>query len=242
MVVELTRDQYVDFCSIINKIGYITPDLDIQHSELCQRSGGNTYNVNIDFTSIHPDLNFGLINIPVKYPMMKCLMDSTSDKYIIDVLEDKKAYIITDTISDIEMPIPDFSNFTTKYDSSLKMDMDKYPKLFKVVLDKTLIKKLNNFVRILNADMINIEIVNSEGTITISSKSKTSTVKLLNGFETNIKNFKTDINMDCFKNSVGDEVVMTAYKKTELACIVDVQTELSGCPVSYKQNRKGVYK
>lgn len=241
LMVELTKEQYTNFCSALNRLGYITTDLDIKHSEICQRSGDNTYNINVDFTSIHPDLNFGIINLPVKYPLLKALMDSTSDKYVIDVLEDRRAYIVTDTISDIEMSIPDFTNFTTKYDDSLKVDLTQYTKLFSINLDKTLIKKLNNFVRILEADNISIEIINKEGKINVVSKSKTSTVKLVSGFETNIDNFKTDINMECFKQSVGDECLITAYKRSNTACYVDIQTELFGCKVSYKQNRKGVY-
>ena len=240
-MVELNREQYLNLCSIINKVGYITSDVDIRHSEICQRSGDNTYNINVDFTPIHPDLNFGIVNIPVKHPLLKALMDSTSDHYIIDILKDKSAYIITDTISDIEIAIPDFTNFTTKYDDSLKLDLSQYDILFNVKLDKTLIKKLNNFVRILDADSVNILISDSEGKIDIVSKSKTSTIKLISGFETNVKNFKTDINMECFKQSVGDECVITAYKRSNSACYVDIQTELSGCKVSYKQNRKGVY-
>lgn len=240
-MVELNREEYLKLCSIINKIGYVTTDMDVRHSEMSQRSGDNTYNININFTPIHPDMNFGIINIPVKYPLLKALMDSTSEKYIIDTLKDKKAYIITDTISDIELAIPDFTNFTTKYDDSLKVDLTQYEKLFTLNLDKTLIKKLNNFVRILEADNVTIDITNKEAKVNIISKSKTSTVKLISGFETNIDNFKTNINMECFKQSVGDECIITAYKRSNTACYVDIQTELSGCKVSYKQNRKGVY-
>jgi hypothetical protein len=241
-MVELTKDKYTDLCAIINKISYITTDMDMRHSEMSQRSGDNTYNINIDFTPIHSDLNLGIINIPTKYPLLKSLMDTTSEKYIIDTLKDKNSYIITDTISDIELAIPDFTNFTTKYDESLKIDLNQNDKIFTVNLDKTLIKKLNNFVRILGAETVNIDITNGEGKINISSKSKVSTVKLISGFETNVDNFKTDINMECFKMSVGDECVITAYKRSKTACYVDIQTELSGCKVSYKQNRQGIFK
>lgn len=238
-MVEMTKEQYTKFCTIVNKLSYLTPDIQIINSEICQRSDNKTYNIQVNFNKLGTTIdNFGIIGLGVKFPLFKTLLDSSSDKFIIDTVGNK--YVVTDTISDIEITIPDFTTFTTKYDSSLKLDLSKYELIAKVFLDKTLIKKLNNFTRILDADTIDIAINDNKLVVNISSKSKTQTAKLIAiDVNSTVSNFLTTIDTECFKQSVGESCTISIYKKSNMVCIVDISTELCECDVSYKQVRKG---
>ena len=236
-MVEMTKEQYTNLCNIINKLSYVTPDVQIINSEVCQRSATNTYNIYADFKQLGIEIdNFGIIGLTVKFPLFKTLLDSTSDKFILDKQDNK--YIVTDTISDIEITIPDFTNFTTRYDDKLKVDLNSYAFIASVELDKTLIKKLNNFTRILSADTINIDIKDKKLTVNIMSKSKTQTAKLCS-VDVDSSNYSTTVDVECFKQSLGDSCTISLYKKSEMACIVEIKTNLYGCDVSYKQVRKG---
>ena len=236
-MVEMTKEQYTNLCNIINKLSYITPDIQIINSEICQRSGNKTYNIQADFRQLGIEIDsFGIIGLNIKLPLFKTLLDSTSDKFILDTQNNK--YIVTDTISDVELTVPDFTNFTTKYDDKLKVDLNSYMFIASVELDKTLIKKLNNFTRILSADTINIDIKDKKLTVNIMSKSKTQTAKLCS-VDVDSSNYSTTIDAECFKQSLGDSCTINLYKKSDKVCIAEIKTNLYGCDASYKQVRKG---
>ena len=233
---RFTNEEYDKLCDILNKLSYITPDLQIVNSKISQLGADTAYNIGVDLTNLSKDsINFGVTNLQVKFPLLKMMKNTTSD--YIEIIEDNKKYIVTDGISDIEMVVPDFSSLNTKYNDSLRDDLSKYPKILSFDLDKTLIKKLNESVRILAADNISVKVEDHKAKLVIVSKAKTSNMNLLSEIDSNLEKFETTINDECFKNSVGDSVHIDVYKKSNSVVIVCIRTELDGFKVEYLQMR-----
>ncbi len=233
---KFNKEAFDKFCNILNKLSSITPDLQIVNSKISQIGSDTSYNIYVDMTNlIKESINFGITNLDSKFPILKMMKNTTSD--YIEVIEDNKKYIITDGISDIEMVIPDFSALNTKYNDALRQDLSKYPKLISVDFDKTLIKKLNESVRILGADNVGVKVENNKAKFVIVSKAKTSTMNLVSEVDCNIPNFETSINDECFKNAIGDEVHIDIYKKTSTVSIISIETNVDGCYVNYRQMR-----
>lgn len=233
---KFNKDEFDRFCDILNKLSSITPDLQIVNSNILQLGADTSYNINVDMSGLIKDqINFGITNLGTKFPILKMMKNTTSD--YIEIIEDNKRYIVTDGISDIEMTIPDFSALNTRYNDALKHDLSKYPKVLSIDFDKTLIKKLNESVRILGADNVEVKIKDNKAKFMITSKAKTSTMNLISNIDSTIDNFETSINDECFKTAIGDEVHIDIYKKTSVVSIISIETNLDGCYANYRQMR-----
>ena len=233
---RFNKDSFDKFCNVLSKLSSITPDLQIVNSKISQIGADTSYNIYVDMSNlIKEPINFGITNLDSKFPILKMMKNTTSD--YVDIIEDNKKYVITDGISDIEMVIPDFSALTTKYNDSLRQDIDKYPKLITVDFDKMIIKKLNESVRILGADNVGVKADENKAKFVIVSKAKTSTMNLLSGVDCSIPIFETTINDECFKNAIGDDVHIDIYKKSSIVSIISIETNLEGCYVNYRQMR-----
>lgn len=233
---RFNKEDFDKFCNILNKLSSITPDLQIVNSKISQIGADTTYNIYVDIsTLIKEPINFGITNLDSKFPILKMMKNTTSE--YIEIIEDNKKYIVTDGISDIEMTIPDFSALNTKYNDALRQDLSKYPKLISIDFDKTLIKKLNESVRILGADNVGVKVENNKAKFVVVSKAKTSTMNLVSEVDCSVSDFETSINDECFKNAIGDEAHIDIYKKTSTVSIISIETNVDGCYVNYRQMR-----
>lgn len=233
---KFNKEDFDKFCDILNKLSSITPDVEIVNSKVCQLGSDTSYNIYADMSNlIKEPINFGITNLNAKYPILRMMKNTTSG--YIEIIENNKKYIVTDGISDIEMTIPDFSALNTKYNDSLRQDLSKYTKVLSIDLDKTLIKKLNESVRILGADEVGVKIEDNKGKLVIVSKSKTSNMNLISDIDCNLTNWTTTINDECFKSAVSDDVHIDIYKKSEIVSIISIETEINGIYVNYRQLR-----
>lgn len=233
---KFNKEAFDKFCNILNKLSSITPDLQIVNSKISQIGADTSYNIYVDMSNlIKEPINFGITNLDSKFPILKMMKNTTSD--YIEIIEDEKKYIVTDGISDIEMVIPDFSALTTKYNESLRQDINKYPKLITVDFDKMIIKKLNESIRILGADNVGVKVDDNKAKFVIVSKAKTSAMNLLSGIDCSEQVFETTVNDECFKNAVGDNAHIEIYKKSNTVSIISIETDIDGCYVNYRQMR-----
>jgi len=111
---ELTNNQYKGFCQILQKLSAVMYDVKIDKGRICQFSDDRILNCYVNLSNLIGDLTCSFAHVAKKLPLMQ-LLTSPEDRIIIDIKqlsETANSLYISDTVSDIELLIPDDSLLT----------------------------------------------------------------------------------------------------------------------------------